>query len=62
MTLNKCNLYTTEIDSIKENTIYLNSSLAVPDTDNAWKVWYTIKIKNNKLENLDINETDYVGL
>ena len=58
----ECNLYTTEIDSIRVNTIYLNSSLAVPDSDNVWKVWYSIKINNNKLGNLNINETDYVGL
>src|SRR5690606_31275606 len=58
----ECNLYTTKIDSIRENTIYLNSSLAVPDSDNVWKVWYSIKINSNRFGDLDIKETDYVGL
>ncbi|MCR9183606.1 MAG: hypothetical protein NXH73_11830 [Flavobacteriaceae bacterium] len=58
----ECNLLTTEIDSISKNTVYLNSSLGVPDSDNVWAVWYSIKIKNNKLGNLEIIETDYVGL
>ena len=30
----ECNLLTTEIDSISGNTVYLNSSLVVPDSDN----------------------------
>tara|TARA_R110002012_G_scaffold321209_1_gene548158 strand:- start:2577 stop:3119 length:543 start_codon:yes stop_codon:yes gene_type:complete len=58
----ECNLLTTEVDSISGNTVYLNSSLGVPDSDNIWAVWYSIKIKNNKLGNLEIIETDYVGL
>ncbi|WP_271394105.1 hypothetical protein [Aequorivita sinensis] len=58
----ECNLLTTEIDSIYGNTVYLNSSLGVPDSDNVWAVWYSIKIKNNILGDLEIIETDYVGL
>jgi len=58
----ECNLFSTVIDSIKGNTIYLTSDLAVPDTDNQWRVWYSIKIKNNRLGKLEIKETDYVGL
>ena len=58
----ECNLLTTEIDSILGNNIYLNSSLGVPDTDNVWTVWYSIKIKNNRIGNLEINKTDYVGM
>ena len=58
----ECNLLTTEIDSILGNTVYLNSSLGVPDSDNIWAVWFSIKIKNNKLGNLEIIETDYIGL
>ena len=58
----ECNLLTTEIDSILENNVFMNSSLGVPDTDNIWKVWYSIKIKNNRIGNLKINKTDYVGM
>ena len=58
----ECNLLTTEIDSVSGNVVYLNSSLGVPDTDNVWTVWYSIKIKNNRIENLEINKTDYVGM
>ncbi len=58
----KCNLFSTEIDSIVGNNIYLTSDLAVPDTDNQWRVWYSIKIKNNRFGKLEIKETDYVGL
>jgi hypothetical protein len=58
----ECNLFSTEIDSILGNTIYLTSELNVPDTDNQWKVWYTIKIKNKKIGNLEINKTDYDGM
>jgi hypothetical protein len=58
----ECNLLTTEIDSVSGNVVYLNSSLGVPDTDNVWTIWYSIKIKNNRIENLEINKTDYVGM
>ncbi|CAM1361728.1 conserved hypothetical protein [Tenacibaculum litopenaei] len=58
----ECNLFSTEIDSIVGNNIYLTSDLAVPDTDNQWRVWYLIKINNNRLGKLEIKETDYVGL
>jgi len=58
----ECNLFSTEIDSIVGNNIYLTSDLAVPDTDNQWRVWYSIKINDNRLGKLEIKETDYVGL
>jgi len=58
----ECNLFSTEIDSIVGNTVYLTSDLAVPDTDNQWRVWYSIKINKNRLGNLEIKETDYVGM
>ena len=58
----ECNLFSTEIDSIVENSIYLSSDLAVPDSDNQWRVWYSIKINNKRLEKLKIIDTDYVGL
>ncbi|HHC78262.1 MAG TPA: hypothetical protein ENK46_00140 [Flavobacteriia bacterium] len=58
----ECNLFSTEIDSIVGNTVYLTSDLAVPDTDNQWRVWYSIKINNNRLGNLEIKRTDYVGI
>ena len=57
----ECNLFSTEIDSILGNTIYLTSDLNVPDTGNQWKVWYSIKIKDNKIGNLKIKKSDYVG-
>jgi len=58
----ECNLFSTEIDSILGNTIYLTSDLVIPDTDNQWRVWYSIKIKDNQIGNLEIKETDYVGM
>jgi len=58
----ECNLYSTAIDSIIENTVYLTSDLAVPDSDNQWRVWYSIKIINDNLGKLEILETDYDGL
>tara|TARA_R110000850_G_C9774870_1_gene447756 strand:+ start:67 stop:630 length:564 start_codon:yes stop_codon:yes gene_type:complete len=57
----ECNLYSTAIDSIVGNTIYLTSDLAVPDTDNQWRIWYLIKVTNNRLGNIEIKETNYVG-
>ena len=56
------NLFSTQIDSVIENQIYLTSDLAIPDTDNQWRVWYSIKIVNSKLEKIEIQKTDYVGL
>lgn len=58
----ECNLFSTEMDSIKGNVIYLNSDLAVPDTDNQWRVWYSINIERDGLGGLIIKEADYVGL
>ena len=58
----ECNLYTSEIDSLVGNTIYLKSDLAIPDSDNQWRVWYSIEIMNHQFGNMIIKETDYVGL
>jgi hypothetical protein len=58
----ECNLFSTEIDSIVGNSVYLTSDLAIPDTDNQWRVWYSIKINKNRLGNLEIKEADYVGM
>jgi len=58
----ECNLFSTEIDSIKENTVYLTTDLTVPDSDNQWRVWYTLKVINDKIDSLVIKNTDYVGL
>ncbi len=55
------NLYSTQIDRIIGNKIYLTSDLAVPDTDNQVRVWYSIKIVNNRLDNIEIQKTEYVG-
>ena len=57
-----CNLFSTKIENIVGNIIFLTSDLNIPDTDNQWRVWYSIKIKNNKLENIEITKTDYVGM
>lgn len=58
----ECNLYSTQIDSIAGNIIYLASDLAIPDTDIQWRVWYSIKIVDNQLGKIEIKESDYVGL
>jgi|SRR5690554_229248 len=58
----ECNLFSTEVDSIVDNRIYLASDLTVPDTDSQWRVWYSIKITNSQLGNIEIRETDYVGM
>jgi len=58
----ECNLFSTEIDSISGNTIYLTSDLAVPDTDNQWRVWYSIKIEDKQIGKIKIKESDYVGM
>ncbi|MEO1487608.1 MAG: hypothetical protein AAFU57_17865 [Bacteroidota bacterium] len=58
----ECNLYSSEIDSIVGDVIYLTSDLAVPDTDNQWRVWYSLKINDERLAVLEIREVDYVGL
>lgn len=58
----ECNLFSTEIDSISGNIVYLTSDLAVSDTDNQWRVWYSIKIKDKRIGNLEIIESDYVGM
>jgi hypothetical protein len=57
-----CNLLSTEIDSIVGDIVYLTSALAVPDTDNQWRVWYLIRINKNRLGNIEITESDYVGM
>ncbi|MFD2543745.1 hypothetical protein ACFSSB_15570 [Lacinutrix gracilariae] len=57
----ECNLFSTAIDSILGNTIYLTSDLNVPDTGNQWRVWYSIKVKDKKIGNLKIKESNYVG-
>ncbi len=57
----ECNLLSTKIDSISRNTIYLTSDLNVPDTGNQWRVWYSINIENEKIGNIEIKESNYVG-
>lgn len=58
----ECNLFSTQIDSIDKNYLYLNSELNVPDTDNHWKVIYSIEILDNQLGKLEIKESNYVGM
>lgn len=57
----ECNLFSTEINSISGNTIYMTSELNVPDTGNQWKVWYSIKIEDKKIGILEIKESEYIG-
>lgn len=58
----ECNLFATTIDSIINNKIYLNSDFAIPDTDNQWRVWYSMQINNEKLDSLLIRDSQYIGL
>lgn len=58
----ECNLQITEIDTIQENKIYLTSDLSVPDTDNQWRIWYSIEIINNRFGDVEFIESEYVGL
>ncbi len=58
----KCNLFSTDIDSLSLDTIYLTSDLAIPDTDNQWRVWYSVKIKGKQLGKLEFIKTKYVGI
>ena len=55
------NLFSTQIDSVIGNVIFMQSDLAVPDTDNQWRVWYSIKIINNRLDKIEIQKREYVG-
>lgn len=57
-----CNLMSTRIDSLKDRTVYLTTDLAIPETDDQWRVWYTMDIVNDKLSKIVITHTDYVGL
>ena len=59
---NNCNLFSTEIDTVVKDTIFLISELAVPDTDNQWAVWYYYVISNNTIDSLKVKDVDYVGL
>ena len=58
----ECNLFSTAVDSIIGEIIYLTTDLAVPDSDNQWRVWYAIKVTNDRLGDLEIKDVDYVGL
>jgi len=57
-----CNLFSTEIDSLSEDAIYLTSDLAIPDTDHQWRVRYLIKIKGKQLGALEFLKTTHVGM
>ncbi len=56
------NLFLTQIDSVIGNKIYLTSDLAVLDSDNQWRVSYSIKIENNRLSEIEVEQKDYIGL
>lgn len=58
----ECNLFSTELDSVRGNTLFLTTDLAVPDTDNQWRALYSLTISEGLFENLNIISTDYVGL
>jgi len=59
---NECNLFSTEIDSIIGNQIFMTTELNFPDTDNQWKVEYSVQIDKNKIDKMKITKTEYVGL
>lgn len=56
------NLFLTQIDSVIGNKIYLTSDFAVLDSDNQWRVSYSIKIENNRLSEIEVEQKDYIGL
>ena len=58
----ECNLFSTEIDSIIGNEIFMTTELNVPDTDNQWKVEYSVQINKNEINKLKITKTEYIGL
>lgn len=58
----ECNLYSTEIDSVLNDKVFLTSDLAIPDTSDRWKVWYSIIIENNQLGELKVSKTEYRGM
>ena len=58
----ECNLFSTEVDSIIENIIHLKTDLAVPDSDNQWRVWYFMKVIDDQLGNIEFKDVDYIGL
>ncbi|WP_298481471.1 hypothetical protein, partial [uncultured Maribacter sp.] len=56
-----CNLLSTELGRISQDTIYLNTELAIPDTDVQWKVGYYYLIKNHRLARQYLDSKEYVG-
>lgn len=58
----ECNLILTHIDSLMDHTIYLTTDLAIPETDDQWRVWYTMDINDDKMGKIVITHADYVGL
>ncbi len=57
-----CNLLFTEIDSIGGPTVYLTSDMNIPDSGNQWRVWYSIKMTDNRIGPLQFEKSEYVGM
>ena len=58
----ECNLWATELDSIVGQTAHLMTTLAVPDTDNMWSVWYTLALNKQLTDDLELKEVKYRGM
>jgi len=58
----ECNLFKSQIDSIIDNQFFLSTELNVPDTDNQWKIEYSVKLNINEIDNFKVTKTKYVGM
>lgn len=58
---NECNLFYTEIDSVLQNEIHLTTILSIPDTDNQWKVEYSLRFNEIYIDTLKVKDVKYFG-
>lgn len=57
----ECNLFSTKLDSVRGNTLFLTTDLAVPDTDNQWRALYSLTVSEGLFENLNIKQLIMLG-